>query len=270
MELGFSSLSLFMKSLEEILDIATKDGFNLIEILCEGPYWPRNLLSQENSSIKRIDGYDVRLNNMDLEIFESYDIKVMLHSPTIDLNPASMNEGIRKETERQTKEALDLANKIGAIAITTHPGIIHRKEERIRNLAIRFAIDTLSQCQNYAEDLGVTFSIENMPNKQKFLANSPEEHRYIVEQVGSSATIDWGHANTYENPNEYLLIDNISYFHLNDNMGKKDSHIPLGEGSADFSYNFLKNVKRGIIELNSYEDVLKGKEYLINIINDNK
>lgn len=169
MKLGFSSLSLFMKSLEEILDIATKDGFNLIEILCEGPYCPKNLLNPENNKIKRIDGYDTRLNNMNLEIFESYDIRVMFHSLTIDLNPA---------------------------------------------------------------------------------------------------TIDWIHANTYENPNKHLLIDNISYFHLNDNLGKKDSHIPLGEGSADFSYNFLKNVKRGIIKLNNHDDVLKGKEYLINIINN--
>lgn len=268
MELGFSSLSLFMKSLEEICEIATNDGFDLIEILCEGPYWPRNLLNQGNSNNGKINEYDVKLNNMDLEVFDSYDIKVMLHSPTIDLNPASMNKGIRKETEKQTKEALDLASKIGAIAITTHPGLVHRREDRIRNLAIEFAIDTLGNCQRYAEDLGVVFSVENMPNKPNFLANSPQEHKLIVESIGSASTIDWGHANTYENPNEFLSIPNISYFHLNDNMGKKDSHLPLGVGSADFSSSFLNNVKRGIIELNDYGDVLKGKKYIFNKLKD--
>ena len=262
MELGFSSLSLFMKSLEEMLEIATNDGFDLIEILCEGPYWPRNLLNKGTNSVK-INGYDDKLNNMTLEIFDSYDIKVMLHSPTVDLNPASMNEGIRKETEKQTIEALKLANKIGAIAITTHPGIVHRREERIRNLAIGFAIDTLSNCQSYSEDLGVIFSVENMPNKENFLANSPEEHKYIVETVGCSATIDWGHANTYKNPNDFLNVPNISYFHLNDNLGEKDSHLPLDEGSADFSPSFLKHVKKGIIELNDYNNVLNGKEFLL-------
>jgi sugar phosphate isomerase/epimerase len=264
MELGFSSLSLFMKSLEEVLEIATSDGFDLIEILCEGPYWPRNLLNPGNNNYnsKTISEYDEKLNNMDLEVFDSYDIKVMLHSPTIDLNPASMNEGIRKETEKQTKEALELAAKIGAIAITTHPGIVHRREERVRNLAIDFAIDTLAKCQSYSEELGVVFSVENMPNKENFLANYPQEHTYIVESVGCSATIDWGHANTYKNPHEFLNVPNISYFHLNDNLGEKDSHLPLGEGTADFSSSFLKNVKKGIIELNSYDNVLKGKEFL--------
>lgn len=262
MELGFSSLSLFMKSLEEVLEIATNDGFDLIEILCEGPYWPRNLLNPVDSSFEKFNDCDVKLNKMNLEVFDSYDIKVMLHSPTIDLNPASMNEGIRKETEKQTKEALDLASKIGAVAITTHPGIVHRREERVRKLAIEFAIDTLGNCQKYSEEIGVVFSIENMPNKPNFLANSPQEHRLIVESIGSASTIDWGHANTYENPNEFLNIPNISYFHLNDNMGEKDSHIPLGTGSADFSLSFLNNVKKGIIELNNYEDVLKGRKYI--------
>lgn len=273
MKLGFSSLSLFMKSLEDILDMAINDGFDLIEILCEGPYWPRYILNTHinyNSGNndyyrKNITEYNDKLKNMDLSIFESYDVEIMLHSPTIDLNPASMNEGIRDETIKQTKEALDLGNIIGATAITTHPGIVHRKEERIRDLAVDFAIDTLKKCQIHAEDVGVDLSIENMPNKPNFLANSPEEHKNIVEAIGSSATIDWGHANTYENPNEFLSIPSISYYHLNDNMGKKDSHLPLGEGSADFGSKFLKNVKKGIIELNNYEDVLKSKNYLLNI-----
>ena len=252
MKIGFSSLSLFMKPLEEILKIAINDGFSLIEILCEGPYWPRNLLKKEN--------------NKYLEIFDSYDIEIMLHSPTIDLNPGSMNEGIREETKKQTKEAIDLANIIGAIAITTHPGIVHRKEERIRSLAIDYSIETLKDCQKYSEEIGVIFSIENMPNKINYLANSPKEHAKIVNAVESSATIDWGHANTYDKPKEFLNIPKISYFHLNDNNGIKDQHLPLGEGTGDFSKEFLKNVDKGIIELNSYENVLKGKKFLIDNI----
>lgn len=255
------------------MEIAIKDGFELLELLCEGPYWPRNLLNQHKTSStisnkNKISEYDEKLNNMDFEIFRSYDIELMLHSPTIDLNPASMNSGIRNETSKQTKEALDLAAKIGATAITTHPGIVHRKEERIRNLAIEFSIDTLSDCQKYAEDLGVILSVENMPNKPNYLANSPEKHEKLVKSIDSSATIDWGHANTYEKPHDYLNVPNIYYFHLNDNMGEKDSHLSLGEGSADFSSKFLKQVKRGIIELNSYEDVLKSKQFLLNNISN--
>ncbi|MCL2115341.1 MAG: sugar phosphate isomerase/epimerase [Methanobrevibacter sp.] len=249
MKIGFSSLSLFMTPLEEMLKIAINDGFDLMEILCEGPYLPRNLLKKENKEY--------------LEIFESYDIEIMLHSPTIDLNPGSMNEGIREETKKQIKEALDLANLIGAVAITTHPGMVHRIEERIRNLAIDYSIETLKNCEKYSEEVGVKLSIENMPNNIKYLANSPEEHREIINEVGSSATIDWGHANTCAKSEDFLKLSKISYFHLNDNDGEKDQHLSLGEGMADFSKKFLENVDKGIIELNSYGNVLKGKEFLL-------
>ena len=46
-----------------------------------------------------------------------------MHSPTIDLNPASVNRGIREETERQLCESVDMAVAIGARYVTTHPGL---------------------------------------------------------------------------------------------------------------------------------------------------
>ena len=110
------------------------------------------------------------------------------------------------------------------------------------------------------------FSIENMANNIKYLANSVEEHERIVNEVGSSATIDWGHANTCEKSEDFLNISRISYFHLSDNDGERDQHLPLGEGRGDFSKEFLKNVDKGIIELNSYGNILKGKEFLLNKI----
>jgi len=91
MRLGFSTLALFMEPLENILQKAEDDGFELVELLCEGPYWPRRLLQDGDS----------------LEVFESFDLEVLIHAPTIDLNPASMNRGIREETGRQMVETID-------------------------------------------------------------------------------------------------------------------------------------------------------------------
>ena len=150
MKIGFSTLALFMSSLEQCLETASKDGFQLMEILCEGPYWPRNILSTDENNF---------------EAFYSYDIDVFLHSPTIDLNPGSLNLGIREETLKQLKETIDFAVEIDAKAITTHPGLIHRFEDRIRTYGMKHAIQTLKKANDYSIERGIKFSVENMPKR---------------------------------------------------------------------------------------------------------
>ncbi|MBI5679485.1 MAG: sugar phosphate isomerase/epimerase [Methanobacterium sp.] len=246
MKLGFSTLALFMSSMEQFLETASKDGFQLMEILCEGPYWPRNSLLMDKRQF---------------EVFDLYDIDVFLHSPTIDLNPASLNPGIRDETLKQLKETVDFAAKIGANAITTHPGIIHRFEERVRNYGMQHAIETLSKANDYAEERGVIFSVENMPNKPVYFCNNAQEHQYFLKECGTHATVDTGHANTSPNPADFFKMKKIAYYHLNDNNGEKDQHLTLGEGTFDLS--LLNGVDKGIIELNNYENILKSRDLLI-------
>ena len=247
MKIGFSTLALFMRTFQDMLERAQQDGFDLMEILCEGPYWPRNLL--ENG-----------INELD--IFESYDTIIFLHSPTIDLNPASLNPGIREETKLQLIETIDLAVELGAHAITTHPGMIHRQDEQVRNFALKYSIETLRQCTDYAKDRGIRFSIENMPHKYSFICNNALEHKMVVNECGSGATVDMGHANTTGKPEDFLKIKNTLYHHLSDNNGKKDEHLPLGDGNLDLK--LLNKIDNGIIELNNYENVLKSRDVLRN------
>jgi sugar phosphate isomerase/epimerase len=244
MRLGFSTLALFMEPLENILQKAEEDGFELIELLCEGPYWPRRLLQGTDS----------------LEVFESFDLEVLIHAPTIDLNPASMNPGIREETGRQMVETLDLASEIGATTVTTHPGVVHRREDRIRSAALHFALETLGECVEYAEDLSIKFSVENMPGRFSYLCNNPAEHERFVEKCGSYATVDIGHANTTGRLRDFLEIKRTAHYHLSDNNGERDQHLPLGEGTVDIK--LLGSIDRGVIELNSYDGVIRSRRIL--------
>lgn len=246
MKIGFSTLALFMSSLEDFLKTASRDKFQLMEMLCEGPYWPRNMLAMDND---------------EFEIFESYNIDVFLHAPTIDLNPASLNPGIREETKIQLDETIDLAVKIGAKAITTHPGMIHRMEDRIRNMGMLYSIETLQMVNEYAEERGIIFSIENMPNRYAYFCNNAQEHQLFLKESGSHATIDTGHANTNDNPESFFKMKKIAYYHLNDNDGKKDQHLALGEGTFDL--NLLNGINKGIIELNNYQNILKSRDVLL-------
>jgi sugar phosphate isomerase/epimerase len=240
--IGFSTLALFMKTPAEWAEIIARDGFNAVEILCEGPNWPRLAPSDEIAD---------NLRGRGLEIY--------MHSPTIDLNPASVNRGIREETERQLKESVDMAAAIGARFVTTHPGVVHK--DKVRGFCTEYAQQVLGEVADYARACGVTLSIENMPYRQTFLCNAPDELRAFQRHCRCGVTIDVGHAILCPEPREFLNLDGISYLHVNDNHGKKDQHLCPGDGILDLS--MLDGQERMIIELDDYRNVLRARRVIL-------
>ncbi|WP_296893323.1 sugar phosphate isomerase/epimerase family protein [uncultured Methanobrevibacter sp.] len=226
-----------MEPTQDIINLAKKHEFEIIEILAEDP-----LYEKDNSPF--IDsGLDIRM-----------------HAATVDINIASINKGIRAESVRQMIYCGQYAEKIGANTITVHPGIIGRNEPHLRKWALEMSIESVGEIM---DNTNVEISVENMPVRQKFLGNTVEEIEMIQEATGCSLTIDTGHGNTCGNLEEMLSLKNISYCHLNDNDGVKDSHIPLGEGTLDL--NLLKKIDTAIIELNNFDNILKSKEVIDNL-----
>ncbi|WP_455645593.1 sugar phosphate isomerase/epimerase family protein [Methanosphaera sp.] len=236
MKLGFSTLSQFMKPWNEIIKTALNDNFQLIEILAEGPCHPDKLLESN-----------------DLDNIDFHDLKLYMHAPSIDLNIASVNLGIRRESVRQTQQSLKLAQKLGVDTVTIHPGLIGRNDERIREYIIEHTIESIKSCQEYMDEnsISVKLAIENMPNRFRYIGSRVEEIEYIQENTDCYITIDTGHANTCHDCAEFFKLNNIEYYHIHDNCGKKDSHLALGEGNLDL--DLLKKVENGVLELNSYK-----------------
>ena len=240
MKLGFSTLSLFMKSNEEIIDTAKRHEFEMLEILAEDIFYER-----ENKYIFKDCGLDVRI-----------------HAPTVDINIASINRGIRSESVRQMIHCAGYAERIGAKTITVHPGKIGRNDSRLRKYALDLAIESIGQIM---DNSNVEISVENMPVRKSFLANTIDELELIQNATGCNLTIDTGHANTTNNLSELLELNNISYCHMHDNDGLHDEHIALGNGTLEL--DLLKRIDYGIIELNNFDDVLKSKNIIDNLTN---
>ena len=240
MKLGFSLLSLFMKDVNEMLDIAAENGFDSVELLAEGPYRPDEMLGNKEIT----------------EVFHSYDLDIYMHAVNVDINLASLNPGIRKESVKQTKDCLDLADEIGAIGITAHPGKIGRPEKYLRDMALEFLTESTHELVAYAEDKEAKISIENMPERFSYLGNRAYELENLTNETGCNITIDLG------------KIPNILYNHINDNDGIKDKHQAIGDGTLDL--NLLKYVKNGIIELNNFDNVMKSKKVIDDFLSENK
>ena len=234
MKLGFTTLAVFMNENNEIIDLARKHDFEIIEILGE------DMILEKDNHEFRDCGLDIRI-----------------HSPTVDINIASLNKGIRKESIRQIINCAHIAEDLNASAITVHPGIIGRNEPHLREQAMLYSIESIGEI---IDNSNVTISVENMPVRGKFLGNTVEEIERIQEETGCYLTIDTGHGNTCGNLEEMLNLKKISYCHLNDNDGKKDQHIALGDGTMDL--NLLKKIDTAIIELNNFDNILKSQEVI--------
>lgn len=237
MKLGFTTLALFMKPNNYIINMAKKHGFEIIEILGEDPHYEK-----DNGEFKDC-GLDIRI-----------------HAATVDINIASLNKGIKNESVRQMIKCGHYAEKINANTITVHPGIIGRNEPHLRKWALERSIESIGEI---IDNTNVEVSVENMPVRGKFLGNTVEEIEMIQQETGCSLTIDTGHGNTCGNLEEMLSLKKISYCHLNDNDGVKDQHIALGEGTLDL--NLLKRIDTAIIELNNFDNVLKSKKVIDNL-----
>lgn len=237
MKLGFTTLALFMEDHNLIIEKAKQNGFEIIEILAEDPFYDK-----DNGEFKDC-GLDIRM-----------------HAATVDINIASINKGIRAESVRQMIHCGQYAEKIGANTITVHPGIIGRNDPPLRKWALEMAVESVGEIM---DNTNVEISVENMPVREKFLCNTVEEIEMVQEATGCSLTIDTGHGNTCGNLEEMLSLKNISYCHLNDNNGIKDQHIPLGEGTLDL--NLLKKIDTAIIELNNFDNILKSKKVIDNL-----
>lgn len=237
MKLGFTTLALFMEPNNDIIDLAKKHGFEIVEILGEDPFYEKD------------DGE-----------FKDCGLDVRIHAATVDINIASLNRGIRTESVKQMIKCGHYAESINANTITVHPGIIGRNEPRLRKWALELAVESVGEI---IDATNVEVSVENMPVRGKFLANTVEELEMIQNETGCSLTIDTGHGNTCGNLEEMLGLKNISYCHLNDNDGVRDQHIALGDGTMDL--NLLKKIDTAIIELNNFDNVLKSKKVIDNL-----
>jgi len=240
MKVGFTTLAMFMEDNAKIIKTAKNHGFEMIEILAESPFYLKK----------------------DIYAYKDCGLEVTLHAPTVDINIASLNEGIKNESVKQMKECIDYAEKINASTITLHAGKIGRNDPPLRKQALEFACESISELVDYASD--VVISVENMPVRQSFLGNKIEELEMFKSECGCNITIDVGHGNTTGNTSELLDLKKISYCHLNDNDGIKDQHVSLGDGTLDLK--LLKKVKKGIIELNNFDNILKSKKVIEEVL----
>lgn len=247
--------------LEGFIEFTSKAGFDFVQLGYEAPLKWVGEISKDRR--KRIQALVKRLG-----------LQVGVHSVANGVNVAGTNRGIRKESLRQIREAIEFAYDVGAELVTVHPGWKDLFGYRYPDEAYALAIEGHCELAEVASNYGIRIGIENMPPFWLSFCVDPKGAQAMIQAVNREnfgLTFDVGHANLLgaEALEGFIttLNDKIFLIHIHDNDGKRDQHQAIGEGTVDFHKLFGLLTQNGInvplsIESRNLDDLAKSKENL--------
>ncbi|MFT4416460.1 sugar phosphate isomerase/epimerase family protein [Fredinandcohnia humi] len=217
-----SSYTLYHLPIELAIETLLKKGWKSIEIMCEGHGF-------------ELLGWDAKKRKQLRDLLWNYEAKVQFHAPIKKFNPASEDPTVRLETEKIWNECIELAIYYDSDYVLFHPGRASNHEIGLERINDFFSKKSKDLQENTA------LLIENVPPYKDEIGTTSGDLITImnaIEKNNVGVCFDTGHA-FLSYRDEFTqelekLKPVIKAFHLNDNNGKTDEHLALGNGKIPF------------------------------------
>jgi len=169
------------------------------------------------------------------DVLASTKLKATVHAPYGDLNLATLNDPIYRESIRQITTCIERAADI-TDRVTFHPGYMSPVGKLVPQKIWGLQKAALQEIGKVAHDHGVLACLENMISVKEFLCRDAGELVGMTEGIeGIGMTFDFGHANTMGKVAEFLpIVGKANHIHIHDNHGERDEHLALGDGTIDW------------------------------------
>lgn len=162
-------------------------------------------------------------------------LPLSIHGPGRDLNVTSTNPGIREESRRQYRRALEDAVRLRARVVTFHPGAMSSSRDRPADYwppLVAFFREVGEMAQRH----GLVIGVENMEERRGEFVTNPSDVARLVREAGSPAlglTLDIAHLLFNHKPVRLDgLEDVVRHVHLSGSTHTL-VHVPLGEALYD-------------------------------------
>ena len=170
------------------------------------------------------------------DAFKKAGLSYTFHAPFMDLAPGGVDSKIRRATRERLEHVLHLAALIRPKAVVLHPEYEEWRHGEAFDLWFQGSLEMWIPLVKEAEKLGVTLALENVFDE------GPEVLKKLLEKINSPRCgfcFDTGHWLIFSRKRweEWIeaLGSRLVEVHLHDNMGKKDQHLPPGDGKFDFT-----------------------------------
>ncbi len=233
LRVGMSGIAVMLLPMREAISTAVDLGYDAFELSGEFPQCLCDEVSEEERRLTR-------------ELVETSGLFVSVHAPFTSLNIAALNPGVRAESIRQVKAAIDLCADIGGRHVTVHNGEyilsknFRKKVPEIAQIQWDYNIESLKSVADHGQKRGVILCLENIGFESNSIDRTADDMLTIREVVDSPALyfcIDIGHARL--NNELEAVIEKMGpltrHVHFTDNLGQVDDHLIIGTGNFDYS-----------------------------------
>ena len=183
-----------------------------------------------------LDTLDKENLHLIAESLEASGVRPRIHAPFFDLNPGALDPLIREVTCRRLQQTIHFAGQLNACLVIIHPGVDKWRYPRLFHSWLEFASKSLPSLVALAAQKNSLLAIENIYEE------SPDILVELVNGIDSphfGHCFDAGHWHLFgRRPMaEWLeaIEKKLFHLHLHDNHGQADEHLPVGEGTIDFS-----------------------------------
>ncbi|MBN1474421.1 MAG: sugar phosphate isomerase/epimerase [Syntrophaceae bacterium] len=182
------------------------------------------------------------LKDMDMEkcsqtatLMRNAGLNVTFHAPFMDLRPGALDDKIRRVSVDRMKQAIELAQYFQPLRIVCHPMFDDRYYVDCDDLWLEASVKSWTELIELAKAHKTILSLENVYDKE------PRLLRRLFEALDSDCVcfcLDTGHFNAFSyTPLKIWLKELGKYLgqlHIHDNMGERDEHLAVGEGTFPF------------------------------------
>jgi sugar phosphate isomerase/epimerase len=217
-----------------------------------------------------IDDVDIREVKELGRAFKERGLPCTVHAPFMDLSPGGFDKKIVAVTRERLKKAVELAQYLGALGAVCHPGFEKWHFQGSEQFWLDTSVETWSEVLRGA-DTGFPVMLENI------FEDEPSTLVTLFDYFKDKNLwfcFDTGHFNLFSKASveEWLLPlgDRLREFHLHDNNGKSDDHLPVGTGTFPFRVlkQLIKQMRSPIFVLEPHgesilgESIKRAKEFL--------
>ncbi|MER3444843.1 MAG: xylose isomerase [Meiothermus sp.] len=173
-----------------------------------------------------------------LEMGRAAGVGFTVHLPFVDLNLASLIPAVGKLSLERVQRSLEFAQTLQA-----HCGVLHTGKVAVRlPLALEVARRYLDEALQALTPLPLPVALENLALTPSDLLQGTDELSAVLEaHPAYGFCLDVGHALVEGKDGQakayhQRFAPRLIHWHLHDNHGDRDSHLPVGQGRVDWAW----------------------------------